>query len=78
MMMVMKAPGSAWSSAVGMFCGYIPSALLACAALHAGGRVTLLFCLLACFECCYFVHPGDHHQQVVGGLHCCNAINLLA
>jgi hypothetical protein len=32
---------------------WVASALLACAALHAGGRVTLLFCLLACFECCY-------------------------
>jgi hypothetical protein len=33
---------------------WVASALLACAALHAGGRVTLLCCLLACLECCYF------------------------
>jgi hypothetical protein len=34
---------------------WVAPALLACAVLHAGGRVTLLCCLLACLECCYFL-----------------------
>jgi hypothetical protein len=48
---------------------WVASALLACAALHAGGRVTLLCCLLACLECCYFftspaATPAVHLEPV--------------